>query len=225
MIDNASPRKLAYKELLNNCLSRPTLDNLIYLIESHGFDIIDFDNDEPNESISALIDNLNLRKMITSSKAFTYQNGDVKLVFVCDSLTAAEKKCALAHELGHIVLNHLINGCITPDITEEYQCNEFAHYLLNPSPLIIISQSIRKHKTAFIITAVVMVIFVLSIVGIQHVNKQNSYYGEYYITQSGEKYHDKDCIFIKNKKNIHRMTEEEYESGDYEPCQICLPNE
>lgn len=223
MIDNSSPRKLANKELRNSCISRPTLDNLIYLIESHGFDIIDFDNDEPNESISALIDNLNLHKMIISSKAFTYQNGDVKLVFVCDSLTADEKKCAMAHELGHIILNHLKDGCVTPDITEEYQCNEFAHYLLNPSPLIVISQSIRKHKKAFFITAAVVAILILSIVGAQHINKQNSYYGEYYITQNGEKYHDRKCIFIKNKNNIHRMTEEEYESGEYEPCQICLP--
>lgn len=71
MINDVSPKKLAYKILRDNNISRPTLDNLIYLIESHGFDIIDFDNAEPNVSISALIDNLNLSKMITSSKAFT----------------------------------------------------------------------------------------------------------------------------------------------------------
>ena len=32
-------------------------------------------------------------------------------------------------------------------------------------------------------------------------------------------------IFIKDKSNVHRMTVDEYESGEFEPCQICLPNE
>ena len=39
----------------------------------------------------------------------------------------------------------------------------------------------------------------------------------------GNKYHEKDCIFVKDKTNVHRMTEEEFESGEYEPCRICLP--
>ncbi len=224
MIYNASPKKLAYKELWDNCISIPTLDNLIYIINLHGFDIIDFDNAESNESISALIENLNLQQLITSSKAFTYQNGDVKLVFVCDSLTADEKKFAMAHELGHILLNHLKIGCITPDISEEYQANEFAHYFLNPSTLITTLQLIKRYKKAFIIAATIVAVIASSTFVIHQINKQKTYYGKYYITQSGEKYHDKNCIIIKDKKNVHRMTEEEFESGEYEPCQICLPD-
>jgi hypothetical protein len=51
---------------------------------------------------------------------------------------------------------------------------------------------------------------------------EKTYYGEYYVTENGEKYHDEDCIYIKDKSNVHRLTIEEYESGEFEPCQICL---
>lgn len=51
------------------------------------------------------------------------------------------------------------------------------------------------------------------------------YYGEYYITSTGNKYHDKDCGYVKGKDNIERLTVEQYESGEYEPCGKCLPSE
>ena len=53
--------------------------------------------------------------------------------------------------------------------------------------------------------------------------KEKHYYGTYYITESGNKYHERNCIFVKDKTNIRRMTVEEFESGEYEPCAICLP--
>ena len=45
----------------------------------------------------------------------------------------------------------------------------------------------------------------------------------YYVTPTGKKYHREDCIFIKDKKNVERLTDKEYYSGEYDPCQICLP--
>ena len=54
------------------------------------------------------------------------------------------------------------------------------------------------------------------------IHAKNVYYGEYYVTPSGTKYHTKDCNFVSGKKNIHRLTKEEYESGEYKPCQICI---
>ena len=60
---------------------------------------------------------------------------------------------------------------------------------------------------------------------ITNVIQSKSYYGDYYITKSGEKYHKEGCIFVKDKKNIERLTEEKYYSGEYEACQICLPED
>ncbi len=63
----------------------------------------------------------------------------------------------------------------------------------------------------------------IDIDGTQDANQQKNYYGEYYITDTGHKYHRADCIFVKNKENVRRLTEEEFFSGDYEPCEMCLP--
>ena len=31
--------------------------------------------------------------------------------------------------------------------------------------------------------------------------------------------------FVKDKKKVSRLTESDYYSGKYDPCQICLPND
>ena len=56
------------------------------------------------------------------------------------------------------------------------------------------------------------------------IQKEQSYYGEYYLTESGNKYHKEECIFIKDKTNVQRITVKEFESGEYAPCKMCLPN-
>ena len=82
---------------------------------------------------------------------------------------------------------------------------------------------VRKHKLAAILTAIGLVVLIAGAVIFFQVEKEKQYYGEYYITASGNKYHEKDCIYVKDKTNTHRMTIGEYESGEYEPCRICLP--
>jgi hypothetical protein len=49
------------------------------------------------------------------------------------------------------------------------------------------------------------------------------YYGEYYVSKNGTKYHEKDCMTIKDRSHTRRLTEKDYYSGEYEHCQVCLP--
>ena len=109
------------------------------------------------------------------------------------------------------------------DVQDEYEANEFAHYLLNPSTSAKAKNSLRQHRKAACISVVVLVLLASLFTGLCYTNKEKTYYGEYYITATGNKYHERDCIFVKDKTNVHRMTVEEYESGDYEPCKVCLP--
>ena len=44
-----------------------------------------------------------------------------------------------------------------------------------------------------------------------------------YRTETGEKYHLRDCMYIKDKTNVYLLTLKEFESGEYEPCGACLP--
>ena len=82
-----------------------------------------------------------------------------------------------------------------------------------------------ENKRASIITISIAVCVVVIIPIIFFSLKQQSYYGEFYITKTGTCYHEKDCIFVKDKTSIQRLTEGDYYSGKYDPCQICLPHD
>ena len=205
-------------------LSKINLDNLIYIIEDQGFEIIEFESGNGLFS-NSLIQDLKLTNYAQAGKAFAYQQGSAKFVFICEDMSAKEKLYALAHEVGHIFCLHLRDGNMEYSVHEEYEANEFAHHLLHPSFKDNTKRWITEHKKGVVVgTSIVLVIIILTFV-IVGVIKNNSYYGEYYITETGEKYHKKDCIFIKDKRKVERLTESDYNSGEYDPCQICLPND
>lgn len=216
--------KIKSTELLDRYnLPRLTLDNLIYIIEDLGFEIIEFSS--PDDPLNTLIKELKVEKYAKSRDAFAYQLGSAKYVFVFENLSADEKLFAMAHELGHIYCSHLKEGNIEYSVEEEYEANEFTHYILHPSLFSKAKRWLIERKKGVITVAVVVAVIFVTFLIVSLILNNNSYYGEYYITQSGEKYHREDCIFIKDKKNVERLTEKKYRTGEYDPCQICLPNE
>ena len=203
-------------------LSKVSLDNLVYIIEDQGFEIIEYVFGE-DSSANRLIERLALTNYACANKAFTYQCGVSKFVFVSEDLSAIEKLYALAHEVGHIFCGHLKDSGITNSIEEEYEANEFAHAILHPRKWNCVIQWIIEHKKAVCIGIVALMFVCVVVIGLIYSERQNSYYGEYYITESGHKYHEAECIFVKNKNNVDRLSKEDYYSGEYEPCKICLP--
>ena len=225
MDKDISAKQAANSLLRKYKLGAPTLDEILFISKSYGFEVIDYEIDKGRGSIETLINELSLQSFAATGKAFTYQKEDVKLLFVCDSMSANEKRYALAHELGHIACGHLKNGvCNKADMSEEFEANEFAHYLLHPGKTVKAKRWARNHKIIVLITTVILAAAIIVVPILHFVSLQKSYYGEYYVSESGEKYHRKDCLTIKDKKNVHRLTNEEFESGNYEPCQICLPD-
>ena len=81
----------------------------------------------------------------------------------------------------------------------------------------------EQKKLAATIISVIGVLAVVLIIAMT-VHRNSSYYGHYYITENGSKYHEEDCLIIKDKSNTRRLTEEDFASGEYEPCQVCLPD-
>ncbi len=96
---------------------------------------------------------------------------------------------------------------------------------MNPGKWDKIIASVRRHKVATILIAICLVVIVVAGAIFSQIEKEKQYYGEYYITSTGNKYHDKDCGYVKGKDNIEQLTIEQYESGEYEPCGVCLPSE
>ena len=217
-------RYKAKKLLLQYGIGKATLENLIYIIEDQGFEIIEYSQQDRSDSVWTVLQTLNLTAYAESGKAFAYRCGKNKLLFVCEEMTANEKLYALAHEEGHIIFGHLYNGtCDSNVVEEEYAANEFAHYLLNPPIWLKFFISVKNHKKQSIWIAVTVLLLIIAIPLTVNIVQNQSYYGEYYVSESGTKYHEKECMTIKGKDNIRRLTEKDYYSGEYEPCQVCNP--
>ena len=211
--------------LLEYGISKVTLENLIYIIEDQGFEIIEYSQRDRSDSVWTVLNTLNLTTYAESGKAFAYKCGKSKLLFVCEEMTADEKLYALAHEEGHIIFGHLCNGaCDGNAVEEEYVANEFAHYLLHPPLLLKFATTAKSNKKKALWVALIALSLAVIIPLTVNIIQSRSYYGEYYVTESGTKYHEKDCMTIKDRSNIRRLTEKDYYSGDYEPCHVCLPD-
>lgn len=50
------------------------------------------------------------------------------------------------------------------------------------------------------------------------------YMDDLYRTETGSKYHLRDCMYIEDKTDVYRLTQEEFYSGKYEPCEACMPD-
>lgn len=202
-------------------LGKVTLDNLVYIIEDQGYEIIDYSPAEKNNILSSL----NLESYSQGCKAFSYNGNGLKFVFIRDDTNANDKTYALSHELGHIICGHMKgNGTSPLDVEEEREANEFAHYILHPNLVTVAVAKYYENKKLAIVAMIVVVCLLITTPLVSFFIKQGSYYGDFYVTETGNKYHEKNCIFIKDKNSIHRLTEKDYYSGKYDACQICLPD-
>lgn len=218
-------KKKAKSFLKEYNLQNVTLENLRSAIQKQGYTIIGYNNIFNDENVAALINALGLEDFCERAKGFTYADTKRRLVFLHEDLSYGEKLMVLAHEEGHIYCNHLTSiPILGRDVVEEHEANEFAHYLLHQGWRQRIYLFIQAHRSGAI-TAAIVIVLVLSVFLVYcDVGNEQRYYGDFYITSTGSKYHQKDCIFIKHKDNVERLTVEQFETGEYKPCDICLPH-
>ena len=213
-------KEAANSLLRQYALTRPSLDDLVSVVSDRGFEIVEFD---PNDkAMEVLRERLRLTDSIVAQEAFVYQNGEVRLLFLRDNLNGQEKLYAVAHELGHIVLGH---NNIKPSVTEEHDANEFSHYVLHPQMALQLRSMILRHRrrTAVVLVGIVLVLLVIGYA--MGASQRRRYTDGFFVTPSGTKYHRAACSIIQGRTNARKMTREEYESGKYEPCALCVPED
>ena len=219
----------AIKKITNQFIKQHSISVVNYstlkdVVKRIGYTIIEFNNIFNDKDVETVIQNLRLSEAVSQSRGFTYVSKDYRLIFINEDLSDDEKTLVLSHELGHIVCEHFTTiPIIGKDVKEEYEANEFSHYLLNQNAFYNLKLTITKHKKAVVIVASSIVAILVIIVAGIAINKEQSYYGDFYITTTGDKYHQPECIHVKNNNNIDRLTKEQFESGEYEPCGTCLP--
>ncbi len=198
-----------------------TIDELERALDAQGYTIVGYNGVLENEDVAEIISNLDLGDYIKSGKGFVYADDSNRLVFVHEELSDDERCIVLAHEIGHIWNGHIQNAAVLgDDVMQEYEANEFAHHLLNA----YFDENRKTKQILSIICGVVATFLIVFMIAMGCYNK-SIYKENLYRTADGSKYHRRNCMYIKDKKDVYRLTKEEFESGKYEPCQACLPDE
>lgn len=83
---------------------------------------------------------------------------------------------------------------------------------------------VKGHSKASIAAVLIIALIAVGCIIGYKMYCENTYYEKYYTTSTGNKYHDKNCGYVKGKDNIERLTIEQYESGEYTPCEKCIGN-
>ena len=257
--------------------------------KAEGYTLVEFNHLCNDKDVNVLAEALHLQEYVRTAKGFTYADNNYRIIFLHEDLSDTEKSLVLLHELGHIVLGHLSsNNIIGNDVVQEYEANEFSHYVANRSKLDRFCHSVRWHKKWYVtgISAVLLCVLLIccfcrppkeelttdiytdSPVQTEKMpdtpetseaqpekqpEKQseqqpesqpanqaevqeepapqapetihNAPYAdtEVYVTETGKKYHKKDCRYIKNKTGVKPLTPEQLASGFFKPCAYCNP--
>lgn len=194
-----------------------TSASLCEAMGKQGFTIIEYNGIDDTDDVNALVNALELQAHILANRCFAYQDDKYRLVFLNESLNEDEKTIVLAHEEGHIWNSHFSsNSILGNDVRQEYQANEFSHYLLDDK-----TGKKKKIKIGVIISILVLIIGLGAGYYFKNQHDERVYTDNLYRTATGSKYHVRDCMYIKDKTDVQRLTREEFDSGEYEPCGAC----
>ncbi len=218
-----------YKKKANQFISQfnitqITSESLINAIEKCGYKVIRFRPYVNKDNVHDLMEKLDILEFASGEKAFTYIDANNRFVFLSKDLSEEECCILLSHEAGHVYLKHIGSKLVLgQDIISEYEANEFSHYLLNNDLPRKIRTAIKKNKTAYLIAAIASAVLICSVLISVNVflPGNNSLY---YVSESGEKYHRKSCIYIKGKNNLKQYTLSELKQMDYSHCKVCIPD-
>ena len=192
-------------------------------LEQQGYTVVRFSHLANDPNTAALIRALQVEPYVASTRGFTYASADFRLVFLHADLSAEEAAMVLAHEQGHILCGHIAGQAILGrDVQQEHEANEFAHMLLHPPLPVRARLFVRRRKKLCILLCAVLAALAVAGGVLAVIARNSTYYGEYYLTETGAKYHTAQCGYVRDKTNIHRMTKEDYASGKYSPCEKCI---
>jgi len=217
-MDEKKQAALFKKKFSLNVINSATLTEAL---KKQGYTIVEFNGISDKQAVTELIDALQLRDLISQSRCFTYHDENYRLVFLHEDLNDEERTIVLAHEAGHIWNRHMKQGnVIGTDVVQEHEANEFAHYLLLDKT----GSSSKKYLIAISCFALIIVLG-LAFLAVKRGHDKAIFTENLYRVSDGKKYHVRDCIYVKDRKDISRLTWEEYESGEYEPCSVCKPEQ
>ena len=84
-----------------------TVTDLEKALQEQGFSLVEFSRLSNCKEVSTLLTSLQLVNYASGLSAFTYQDANLRIVFLQENLSQHEQMILLSHELGHILCGHL----------------------------------------------------------------------------------------------------------------------
>ena len=220
----ANIKKSARRFLREYKINILSFERISKIIKSQGYKIIRFCKAYNDENIEILINVLGLKEYVQAYSAFTYVDNNYRLVFLEDNISEQEALILLTHEEGHIYNGHFGKTVIAGEnTTDEFEANEFTHYLLNPPIINKAFAFISTHKIISIMLCCSIFVTIGGSISTSIILTQQTYYREYYATPSGKKYHKAECIYIRDRQTKRRVSKDDIKKEKLEPCKVCLP--
>lgn len=197
-------------------------------LASIGFKVLFFNTPIGNKEI----DRYDLQEKASTLTAFTYCS-TAHIIFINNNMSTEDKLYLLLHEVGHILLGHVGDGKLYTrnKILIDIEADAFTYEVLNPTK----NHYIRYSCVAFMIVFIFLGCYYINIISSSQsatltlpveryeILTDNSPGSDdlVYITPSGNKYHQEDCRYTKDKDCI-MLTRKDAQKR-YAPCSVCNP--
>lgn len=176
-------------------------------LNSCGYEVLFYNTDEQGDN---LLKEYNLYDYALTKMAFSVCRNKRKTIFINDR--NQNKLCSLIHEAGHKVLDHMLEDKhIANDRLQELEAESFTYYVLN----------YRKPKLSLPSVACIILAVALLFAGIDTAYDTAVPDNAVYVTQSGNRYHRENCMYVEGR-SCSALTLEEAKK-EYEPCKVCNP--
>lgn len=90
-----------------------SISDLKKALQAQGFSLVEYSRTSNCKEVTTLLTALRLFDYAASQSAFTYQDANLRIVFLLENLSQQEQMVLLSHELGHILCHHLDHAPIT----------------------------------------------------------------------------------------------------------------
>lgn len=122
------------------------------IIESYGFEIVEFNN-EVNNDAGILLKALDINAGSLQTDGFTFYDKDHKIVFVREHLSREDELLVLLHEAGHIYMDHLFKDGIASN-TDTAKENEAAYFAIQVKRRLDRNERAEKAKSVILNSAI-----------------------------------------------------------------------
>ena len=195
-----------------------TVSDLVQALQAQGFSLVTYSRLSNCKEVTTLLSSLRLFDYAAGQSAFTYQDPNLRIVFMLENLSQEEQMILLSHELGHILCRHLDQTVITgpgTGVMQEQEANEFAARLMR------YNKACRPRRMAVGAAAVLLIgtgagVLLFSSSGGAGEN------ATLYLAASVRCSQRKSHRFVGGRDNPTPLPRQQAEKAGYEPCAWCF---